>query len=82
MPETIGLIGIGLVGEALAKNLLAHGFGVVGYDNNPARNQILGSMGGTPVDNPRQVAEKTRRVMLSLLTTDTVVEVVEGRTAC
>ncbi|MGQ9729758.1 MAG: NAD(P)-binding domain-containing protein [Candidatus Zipacnadales bacterium] len=37
MKETIGLVGIGLVGSALAERLLATGFRVIGYDLEAAK---------------------------------------------
>ena len=37
-PETpVGLIGVGLMGEVYAVRLLAAGFGVIGFDVDPAR---------------------------------------------
>ena len=34
--ETVGVIGLGLMGEVLAGRLMAAGFGVKGYDIDPA----------------------------------------------
>jgi 3-hydroxyisobutyrate dehydrogenase-like beta-hydroxyacid dehydrogenase len=78
MKEDIGLIGIGLVGTALAENLLKAGFGVVGRDVDPARNRHLESLGGAVAPSPRAVAERCRRVFLALMTTDVVRAVTEG----
>ena len=44
--ETIGLIGIGLVGTALAESLLAAGYGVVGFARSEASREKLGRLGG------------------------------------
>ncbi|MBT3361236.1 MAG: NAD(P)-dependent oxidoreductase [Rhodospirillales bacterium] len=76
--EDIGLIGIGLVGSAIAEHLLARGYGVVGYDIDPACCDVLSKLGGEPVSAVSQVAKRADRVFLSLLTTETVREVVEG----
>jgi 3-hydroxyisobutyrate dehydrogenase-like beta-hydroxyacid dehydrogenase len=76
--EPIGLVGIGLVGTALAEHLLARGYGVVGFDIDPSRRAFLESLGGNAVDGPLEVARRCRRVFLSLMTTDIVREVVEG----
>ena len=35
--EPIGLIGLGLVGSALATRLTSGGFGVMGFDKDPAK---------------------------------------------
>ena len=78
MKEQIGLIGIGLVGTALAKNLLSNGFSVVGYDIAPARCRALEKIGGISVSTPMEVSEKVNRVILSLMTTEIVREVLLG----
>ncbi|HKS83852.1 MAG TPA: NAD(P)-binding domain-containing protein, partial [Pseudolabrys sp.] len=36
---TVGVIGLGIMGGAFAKNLVAAGWRVVGYDTNPARRR-------------------------------------------
>lgn len=76
--ERIGLIGLGLVGSALAERLLAHGYAVVGYDIDPARSEALRSVGGEPAAGPAAVAERCTRILLSLMTTAIVRQVVEG----
>ena len=78
MKEQIGLIGIGLVGTALAKNLLGNGFSVVGYDIDPARCAALEQIGGISVSTPMEIAEKVNRVILSLMMTEIVREVLLG----
>jgi 3-hydroxyisobutyrate dehydrogenase-like beta-hydroxyacid dehydrogenase len=78
MAETIGLIGIGLVGTSLARRLLAHGFGVVGYDIVPGKCAKLEQLGGTAASGPAEVASEARRVVLSLLTSSVVRQVIEG----
>lgn len=44
--KTIGLIGLGLIGMALARRLQAAGFMVIGYDVNPERRAQLTEIGG------------------------------------
>ncbi|MBL6928463.1 MAG: NAD(P)-dependent oxidoreductase [Rhodospirillales bacterium] len=58
--------------------MLARGFGVVGYDIDPVRCDALARAGGTPVSGVAEVADRTKRVFLSLLTTKTVCAVVEA----
>lgn len=79
MKEQIGLIGIGLVGTALAKNLLNNGFSVVGYDIVPDRCAALEKMGGISVSTGTEIAEKVNRVFLSLMSTEIVREALWGR---
>lgn len=77
--ECIGLIGIGLVGSALAECLLDHGYAVVGYDLDAAKTEALAAKGGEAVASPAAVAGRVRRVVLSLMTSATVQQVVEGQ---
>jgi 3-hydroxyisobutyrate dehydrogenase-like beta-hydroxyacid dehydrogenase len=78
MGETVGIIGLGLVGSALAERLLSHGFEVVGFDVDPARNEGLIALGGYAVSGVTDVARECRRIVLSLMTSQIVQEVVEG----
>lgn len=79
MQETVGLVGIGLAGTALAERFLAAGLGVVGYDIDRARCAHLEALGGTAVGSAAAVARASRRVVLSLLTTEIVRSVVSGQ---
>lgn len=78
MAEAIGIIGLGLVGSALAELLLARGYAVIGCDIDPARNAALAAKGGEAVSTPADVAARCNRILLSLLTTAIVRQVVEG----
>ena len=78
MPGEIGLIGIGLVGSAMAGRLAADGFNVVGFDIDKTKCEQLEQWGGIPVDSPANVAERVDRVILSLPDSDAVLQVVEG----
>ena len=64
MKDAIGVIGVGLVGSALAEHLLNAGFPVVGYDILPAPRDALAAMGGRVADSPRRVAECSNRIFL------------------
>ena len=78
MPGNIGLIGLGLVGSAMAERLLADGFRVVGFDIEKAKCEQLEQLGAVAVNSPAQVAEQAGRIILSLPDTDAVLQVVEG----
>ena len=78
MKEPIGLIGIGLVGTALADNLLNAGYSVVGFDIDPGRCKTLRKLGGIGALSPLEVARQASRVFLSLMSTETVRDVLEG----
>ncbi|MGQ9589393.1 MAG: NAD(P)-dependent oxidoreductase [Planctomycetota bacterium] len=70
--KTIGLVGVGLMGAALAERLLAGGFRVLGFDIAPARLAALRSLGGEGAGSAREVFERARRVVLSLPASDAV----------
>ena len=78
MPGNIGLIGLGLVGSAIAERLIADRFNIIGFDIDPAKCEQLEQLGGQAVNNPAQVAEQADRIILSLPDTDAVLQVVEG----
>jgi len=74
----IGLVGLGLVGSAMAERLKADGFNVVGFDIDQAKRELLEQLGGQAVNSPAQAAEQADRIILSLPDTDAVLQVVEG----
>jgi len=78
MVNRIGLVGVGLVGTAIAERLFAKGFNVVGFDVNSAKRQHLAQLGGNAVGSPAEVAQQANRIVLSLPDTQIVREVVEG----
>ena len=78
MPGNTGLIGLGLVGSAMAERLIADRFNVIGFDIDKARCEQLERLGGAAVDSPAQAAEQADRIILSLPDTDAVLKVVEG----
>ena len=73
----VGLIGLGLMGEVLAGRLMAAGFGVLGYDVDPAKNARLAALGGRAAGSPAEVAAACDRIVLAVFSTDQVEEVVE-----
>jgi 3-hydroxyisobutyrate dehydrogenase-like beta-hydroxyacid dehydrogenase len=78
MPHTkpVGLIGIGLLGEALATRLLAAGFQVVGSDVDPARGARLRELGGRAADAD-EIARACDPIVLAVFSTEQVEGVVE-----
>jgi len=70
---TVGVVGLGLLGHAVASRLLAAGHGVVGFDVLPEKVQALVALGGTPADSPQAVA-KASEVVCTLLPSLATVE--------
>ena len=56
MATTVGLVGVGLLGSAVAARLLKAGHRVVGFDTAPARGRALQEMGGRAAHSARAVA--------------------------
>ncbi len=71
----VGLIGLGLLGSALAERMLGAGFEVVGYDVDRDRCAALSATGGRNVDSAGQVAEQCPTLVLSLPDSRVVAEV-------
>src|SRR5262245_19430527 len=53
---TVGLVGLGLLGHAIASRLLAAGHAVVGFDVLPERVDALTAMGGKAARSASAVA--------------------------
>ncbi len=73
--STVGVIGLGLMGSALAERFLADGRTVIGFDlREESRNQ-LERLGGEPLDSLHAVFASAPVVVLSLPNSDVVEEV-------
>lgn len=78
MSECVGLVGMGLMGQAFSHNLLQAGFKVQGFDIDEQRMRQLHERGGTPVDSPAAAARGARWIITSLPNSDIVREVALG----
>jgi 3-hydroxyisobutyrate dehydrogenase-like beta-hydroxyacid dehydrogenase len=76
--KAIGLLGIGLVGRAIAPLLRDAGYDVVGYAPSQASREVLRDLGGRPVDSVADVAAVCRTVVLAVFDTAQVEQVLEG----
>ena len=74
---SVGVIGVGLMGEVFARRLIAAGFGVVGFDVDPARTARLTGLGGRPAASIADVARAASPILLAVFNTDQVEDVVE-----
>jgi putative dehydrogenase len=63
---TVGIVGLGIMGGAIARNLLADGWRVVGYDIDPTRRRALAKAGVEIAEDTGQLAGKARTIILSL----------------
>ena len=62
----VGVIGLGIMGSAMAANLLKAGFEVVGYDIAAARRRDLARVGGRAARSSRDVRRRTDVIVCSL----------------
>lgn len=74
----IGLIGVGLMGTALAERLREDRFDVLGWDVSPERREALTTVGGRAADSAEQVLANCVRVVLSLPSHETVAGVLSS----
>ncbi|MCP5519027.1 MAG: NAD(P)-dependent oxidoreductase [Verrucomicrobiales bacterium] len=64
----VGLVGVGLLGAALAERLIAGGRRVLGFDVDPARLRVLDQVGGESAVSAEDVVAHCDTVVLSLPT--------------
>src|SRR5216684_3556948 len=76
--KPVGLIGIGLLGQAFAHRLLDAGFEVVGFDVDPAKNAKLAELGGRPAASVADLARRCDPIVLAVFSTDQVETVIES----
>ena len=75
MDRTVGIIGLGIMGGAIARNLVARGWRVVGFDTDAARRAELAQANVTIAGDAGQVARDAPIVMTSLPTPSAVADV-------
>lgn len=75
--EPIGLVGLGLMGSAMAERFLARGLDVLGFDINPACLAGFVSRGGRAGASVADLATTCRRIVLSLPDSDAVQTVLD-----
>ena len=66
MKATVGVVGLGLLGHAVAARLLAAGHAVVGHDILAEKREALAGLGGTPAPSVTAVAQAAEVVCLLL----------------
>jgi 2-hydroxy-3-oxopropionate reductase len=78
MPDTVGFIGLGLMGKPMALNLLKKGFPVVAHSRSRSPVDEVAAAGAKAVNSPAEVAETTRVIMTMLPDSPDVSLVLEG----
>lgn len=78
MNESIGFIGLGAMGQRMARHLLDHGFGLELHDPNPQALAPLLDRGARSHGSPREVADAAQIVLVCVPTPEIVEQVVLG----
>ena len=76
--KTVGFVGLGIMGEPMANNLLDAGFPVVGHNRSPEAVDRLVENGGERAETPAAAAERADVVVTCLPDSEVVEEVVLG----
>ena len=66
MAETVGFIGLGIMGKPMAKNLLKAGHGLVVHNRSQGAVQELAALGAKAAASPREVARQTKTIITML----------------
>ena len=78
MRETVGFIGLGLMGRPMARNLLAAGSPLVVHSRSPRPVDELAAAGARRASSPSEVARQARRIVTMLPDSPDVERVLEG----
>ncbi len=75
MPEHIGFIGLGNMGQPMVSNLLTAGYGVRVYNRTPGKTQALVAQGAEEMRHPSAVA-KPGTIVITMVADDRALEAV------
>ncbi|MCE2781226.1 NAD(P)-dependent oxidoreductase [Limnohabitans sp.] len=78
----IGVLGVGIMGLAMAANLVKAGFEVYGYDPNPQARKRLKAAGGTSLKNASVLASNVDVIICALPSPKALHEAVQHIASC
>lgn len=78
MSSSVGIIGLGIMGGAIARNLMADGYAVWGYDIDPDACKAFEKAGGHLAKSPADVSREAMVVLTSLPSAKALEGVVSG----
>ena len=78
MPETIGFIGLGLMGRPMATNLLKAGYPLIVHSRSPQPVETLVALGAARAESPADVARQVTRIITMVPDSADVEQVLEG----
>jgi len=73
--KPVGVVGLGLLGMAVARRLLAAGYAVAGYDLDAAKGAALTAQGGQ-AQSLAEIAAGCERIVIAVFTADQVRQVI------
>ena len=76
--QTIGIVGLGLMGRPMGRNLMAAGARLVVHNRSPGPVGEMAADGAVPADSPRAVAEAAETVIIMVADTAAVEAVISG----
>ena len=76
--ERVGVVGTGIMGAPMARNLVKAGYGVTVTNRTLARAEVLGKDGATVARTPREVAQRSDVVITMVTNTPDVEDVTFG----
>ncbi len=78
MSNKVGIVGLGIMGGAYARNLRAKGIPVVGFDVDASKLEALAEVGVEAATSPADVARKAERLITSLPSPKALMAAVAG----
>lgn len=75
----IGLLGVGNMGQAMARRLIGAGRQVVAYDVDPMAREQAAALGAALASSPAELGNRCQIVLASLPYPDTAIEAATGR---
>ena len=76
--STIGFIGLGAMGQLMARRLLSSGFKLVAYDHTSRKTALLATKGAVPAPSVRQLTRKAEVIISCLPNDQAVLSVYQG----
>jgi 3-hydroxyisobutyrate dehydrogenase-like beta-hydroxyacid dehydrogenase len=77
MPEVVGFVGLGKMGQAIASRLMEAGFALRVWNRTPERARPLGERGAQIVGTPREAAPRDG-IVFTMVSDDEALEAVSG----
>ncbi len=76
--ETLGFVGLGVMGGAMARHLLRAGHSLIVWNRTPEKAKPFQAEGATVARSLSELAEKSRLIFICVSTTEDVQEVISA----